>query len=70
MFCAKNYEPLQLQISNICHVNKIFRLVCHLCTVSIYKLDRLGVCVVFVFQSCTEPSGNNLATIAEEMPHW
>ena len=35
VLCKKN-EPLQLQISNICHVNKIFRLVvCHLCTVSI-----------------------------------
>ena len=30
VLCQKN-EPLQLQISNICHVNKIFRLVvCHI----------------------------------------
>ena len=33
--CKKNRD-LQLQYSNICDVNKIFKLViCHLCTVSI-----------------------------------
>ena len=28
MFCVKKNEQLQLQVSNICHVNKFFRTLC------------------------------------------
>ena len=28
MFCVKKNEQLQLQVSNICHVNNIFKTLC------------------------------------------
>ena len=35
VYCLKKF-PLQLQVSNICHINNMFRNRCfHLCTVSI-----------------------------------
>ena len=42
MFCVKKNEQLQLQVSNICQVNNIFRTLClsHMCCVNLSETSH------------------------------
>ena len=54
MFCVKKNEQLQLQVSNICHVNNIFR---NRCLSSMYCVNlaetsyiHIGLSLMFVLK--------------------
>ena len=53
MFCVKKNELLQLQVSNICHVNNIFITHClsHMCCVNLAETSHtIGILLMFVLK--------------------
>ena len=50
MFCVKKNEQLQLQVSDICHVNNIFRTLCllHMYSTNLSETSQVHTLIVLL----------------------